>query len=568
MHNKTILLAILVFALGSFNLSAQRAQWRHSIGGVNTDYATALVHDTNGNVYVTGTAKELAYFNDTCNSCSVTAEVFGNGNSYIVKYDSNGNYLWSKLLYKAHTHSNGTKAIHLIGNRIHVVFTYFDSIVIDPGSSALMINTPDKSAIIHLELDLNGNYIAHRKILQKNVVYGNDYWHLNDVDFDKNGNLFIAGVFGDTLSVNNNVYGTLQQQNGCIFKIEPNGQIAWFYDNMDALSISVNYQGYLYAGINFTDTINLLLNNVPTSFYTPDLPNSNLSDALLIRINPSGNIVTAKHISGKENQYIAQVRCNDTRVTIAGNFEDTLLYVPNGSILSCHGQPRDLYILQFRNDVLLWKKQLYSSGVVYPTDISYSPNESVFVSGIFADSLIADYKNAQIAKFSGGVPSLFTVKYSYGPFGFLEQFHSLISSNFQLGPKLDFIDDQRFYMIASYETQMPVHFTGSQSQVIARGGVDGFIAKYGTYNATSITDYTSGTDITVYPNPSNGIVQVSANHSIDHLSVHDYTGKKLFSANPNTSKHTFDLSNLANGTYMLTIGVNDLSKNYKLIILH
>lgn len=67
--------------------------WAHKIGGTNNDYAFSVKATTSGSVLVTGSFRGTADFDPgPYNTNTVSA---GNEDAFIVKFDMNGNHLWS-----------------------------------------------------------------------------------------------------------------------------------------------------------------------------------------------------------------------------------------------------------------------------------------------------------------------------------------------------------------------------------------------------------------------------------------------------------------------------------------
>ena len=74
-------------------------------------------------------------------------------------------------------------------------------------------------------------------------------------------------------------------------------------------------------------------------------------------------------------------------------------------------------------------------------------------------------------------------------------------------------------------------------------------------------------EITIYPNPTNGLFYIEANTSDKiNLDLYDVSGKLLFSKDLN-NKSNLDVTNLANGIYYITIKTNSQAVNKKLIII-
>jgi hypothetical protein len=69
-------------------------------------------------------------------------------------------------------------------------------------------------------------------------------------------------------------------------------------------------------------------------------------------------------------------------------------------------------------------------------------------------------------------------------------------------------------------------------------------------------------DVVIYPNPSNGIYNISSTISLDKLEVHDVTGKLLevktnLQINSNTAQ--LDLTQASTGIYFVKIYANEKS---------
>ncbi len=86
-----------------------------------------------------------------------------------------------------------------------------------------------------------------------------------------------------------------------------------------------------------------------------------------------------------------------------------------------------------------------------------------------------------------------------------------------------------------------------------------------------VEDYTTLTDLVVYPNPSNGIFTIAKNNltSINKISVYDVNAKllKVISTEITDQNNTIDLSELSKGMYFMEIA-NDTDQVVKKIIIN
>ena len=77
-------------------------------------------------------------------------------------------------------------------------------------------------------------------------------------------------------------------------------------------------------------------------------------------------------------------------------------------------------------------------------------------------------------------------------------------------------------------------------------------------------DETSLQSVSIYPNPSNGILNITTDRKID-ISIHDILGKFVYSNSIENSK-TMDLSHLNSGVYIITVTDGKNQSSQKLVI--
>jgi len=80
----------------------------------------------------------------------------------------------------------------------------------------------------------------------------------------------------------------------------------------------------------------------------------------------------------------------------------------------------------------------------------------------------------------------------------------------------------------------------------------------------SVNDFTTTTNIYVYPNPVNDILYFSSNSKIEKVTISNILGQQI-SANLNSDKTSLDMSNLAQGNYFVKVTIEGVSKTIKVI---
>ncbi len=126
--------------------------------------------------------------------------------------------------------------------------------------------------------------------------------------------------------------------------------------------------------------------------------------------------------------------------------------------------------------------------------------------------------------------------------------------------------------IATFENVSPgiysysVTFNGFETINSTTAVIDQDIYIYEQLVVTSISDINFDSNITVSPNPSNGVYYINTNdHKILNISVTDISGREVYKGNNNDDKITLDLNNLPGGIYFLILKTEDKSFSTKII---
>ena len=69
--------------------------------------------------------------------------------------------------------------------------------------------------------------------------------------------------------------------------------------------------------------------------------------------------------------------------------------------------------------------------------------------------------------------------------------------------------------------------------------------------AVLAVDNINATKFSYYPNPTSGILNVSASGKIDYLEVYNRVGQKVMSFSPKADRSEIDMSSLPKGTYIV-----------------
>ncbi len=153
--------------------------WAKSAGGRGDDRATGLQTDASGNSYITG-----FYTNDSISFGQIMIPNDSLDNSFIAKYDTDGNVIWAKKIGG----DCEAKDLALFNNNIYVS-GQFNADTLKYGSSTLIVNGTTDFFLVNC--DINGN----EKWAIKQTADGKSGESAISVATDNSGNVIITGFF-------------------------------------------------------------------------------------------------------------------------------------------------------------------------------------------------------------------------------------------------------------------------------------------------------------------------------------------------------------------------------------
>jgi hypothetical protein len=88
----------------------------------------------------------------------------------------------------------------------------------------------------------------------------------------------------------------------------------------------------------------------------------------------------------------------------------------------------------------------------------------------------------------------------------------------------------------------------------------------GDWQALGIKNNEVVNQLSVYPNPSNGLVTISATNAIKQVEVFDLAGKVIFTSNNYNNKCTVNTSAYNKGMYIIKVQTEDAIETTKLLV--
>ena len=250
--------------------------WAKQIGGTGFELGWDISVDGSGNVYVVGYFGGTVDFDPGNGSFELTSA--GNDDIFVVKLNTNGNFIWAKHMGGSEMDGAESIAIDSTGN-IYITGYFFSTADFDPGSDTLFLTSTNGSDAFVSKLDNNGNLIWVEQLGGNNSAIG----HSGIVS--KDNNVYVTGVIGS---------------NAFVFKLDNNGTPIFLKQmqgpGSEGAGITVDELGNIYTTGYFNGTVDFDPNNG-----TFNLTNTGTPDIFISKLNNMGNFVWAKQMGGGTN---------------------------------------------------------------------------------------------------------------------------------------------------------------------------------------------------------------------------------------------------------------------------
>ena len=252
--------------------------WVREMGSQFTDVAFDITTNDGGDCFITGFYSDDMDFDPGVGEQLETS--IGQGDLFIEKLDSNGNFVWVKTVNSPRTDRGQSLDIDSKG---HVVVTgYFSGTVdFDPGEGTLDLKSVGAKDAFALKLDQQGKLIWAKS-------FGGDLNEIgNRLTIDEHDNIYIVGDYSRSIDWGKDhikKITAVDAQDAFIVVLTPNGEYLWARSvggpGIDAgLAIDVNGQGDIVVTGSYSATADF--NPFDQEF---NLTSSGQSDAFLLQL--------------------------------------------------------------------------------------------------------------------------------------------------------------------------------------------------------------------------------------------------------------------------------------------
>jgi len=229
--------------------------WAKAIGGSDRDYAYSVAVDAADNIYMAGSfGSSHIHFSPT-DSVAISGPGGFITNSYLVKYDAGGNYLWAKTNSGANTTSGTAVTVDANGNPIlggiFATSTTFSGTTITGSYGNLFV----------------AKYTSSGSLLWAKAGQAAGSCNMSAITTDAKGNIYPCGKISTSVTFGTTTTPNIGGDDSYFGKLDSSGNLVWMkvlgsaypvtdgqHDLDCANGIGVDVFGNVYVAGNYLDT--------------------------------------------------------------------------------------------------------------------------------------------------------------------------------------------------------------------------------------------------------------------------------------------------------------------------
>lgn len=376
-----------------FNAHAQSVVWAENpTNGIGGAYSNSMTIDANGNFLISGGYWHATDFDPGPGTFILNPAAVGGGwDPFVLKLDSNRNFIWAEGFGSTAFNEFGRKVEVDAADNVYVSGGFSGTVDFDPGPAVYNLTAPFQTGVFVQKLSPAGT------LLWAKVVPGNNSNQRYSLVVDPGGYVFVAGEFRFTGDFDPgvgvvNLTAANSLANAFILKLDAAGDFVWVKQ--------IQGSGHSYTRAIKLDAANNIYvtgDHTATNDFDPGpgffhLTSSGLGDAYVLKLNSAGNFVWVKGIQGPNDDEVSAMTVSSAGVvTLAGFSFGGTDFDPGPSTLSLpYMNNADCFVERLDSaGNLIWAKAMGGMGRDQVDDLRVDATGGVYLIGHFQE--VADF---------------------------------------------------------------------------------------------------------------------------------------------------------------------------------
>ena len=539
----------LFFCISISYTFAQSPQfaWKQRIGEeFDIIQGKAITSDAAGNSYSSGDFDSNVDFDPGVGVFEMSP-VNGNGNYYLQKLTQEGAFSWALRLG---TGIYVSKLEYATNGHLLISGYFYGTCDFDPGLGSFSMTSAGSKDLFLLQLDADGQFNWAKRF--------------GDIGIESNPALKCTDT--DILFSRDTITGN-GQLNTILSRINYDGNVVWskrLGENGQAvvLSIDEGANGAIFVCGSFSDspdmdpgsnTVNLIANSTDPDFFVQ-------------KLTANGDFMWAKGYGGNGTDYAVSIAIDpDDHVYVTGGFASSVDFNPMETphILTAMGfSTPDIYLLKLSTDgIFQWVQAFGTANSEIGRYMAVDSEGNTYLCSQFEGAIDLDYGPAEVAvSTSNNTEQLFVRKAD--PDGNLLWTYQTIGDRDVIPRGMKLQENGLLYITGWYNGNVAFDLQQNAPDNYAELS-NAFVLQFNVAGTLS-TEMKSTNDVSVFPNPGNGLVTMEITETCS-VRVVNAIGQLIYSAKMEPGNHLLNLQDQADGVYFIQIELNNEIKTKRFV---
>lgn len=390
--------------------------WAKSFGGLGDQRGETIAINDAGEIYISGWFFETIVFDFQNGEPPI--ELSGFDNSFFLKLDTNGNFIWAKQIGEDGRNRFFSSKVDDDGN-LFITGYFRGTMNFNPNGNNTVISNGEGDGFV-LKLNNLGDFIWVA------TLGGDDEVAVDiilDIDFDLEGNLLLVGEYHNTTdfdpgpneflltTINSASHAFMLKlsQEGNFISVLGSPRPTVVGSSSIIQSIDVDQQGNIYLTGTYINT-----NNFDPENGVFLLTSLGAQDIFRLKLDPNGNFIWANSIGAGSIDLVYNIFVdNQGNNYIAGRFGGVVDFDPGAGVLNIESSADvDGFIQKLDpNGNLVWVQTFGGELSTTSRDIKLY-NNNLYTFGTFQQEIDLDPSENEFIVSSNGIADIFFAKYN------------------------------------------------------------------------------------------------------------------------------------------------------------
>jgi hypothetical protein len=361
--------------------SAGQFLWAKRLGAAGADRGRCIAVDGSGNVLVSGRFENTVDFDPGPGTSNLTS--IGGVDVFVLKLDSAGQLIWAKRMGGVGTDRARDIAVDVDGN-VYTMGSFELTADFDPGAGTLNLTSGGLFDVYVTKFDNMGNLVWGA------AMNGTGDDEGNDLALDGSGNVYIAGVFRNTVDFDPSS-GTLNltsagQSDAFVAKLDSAGNSVWAVafggaERDKGNGIDVDGAGNVYITGEFRNTVDF-----DPGPGTLDLTSAGVGNCFVVKLDSLGQLIWADRVGNTATALGRGIVADGSgNVYVAGRFQEAVDFDPGPGTFNLIGEDvEDIFVLGLDSaGRFKWAEAMGGTGNDSVRSIVVDGSGDIYMTGFF-----------------------------------------------------------------------------------------------------------------------------------------------------------------------------------------